>query len=140
METIEPEKIVEWIPYDNLQNIKYLTKGGFSEIYTAVWDDGRYDEWDSMKQQLTRFENQNVALKRLENVESADQSWFEEANSHFTISNKHPNIVQCFGLTQDPSNGNYMLVMNIADLNLREYLQRNYNQLTWKKKIQFASQ
>ncbi|POG70632.1 kinase-like domain-containing protein [Rhizophagus irregularis DAOM 181602=DAOM 197198] len=138
METIEPEKIIEWIPYDNLQNIKYLTKGGFSEIYTAVWDDGRYDEWDTMKQQLTRLENQKVKLKRLENVESADQSWFEEANSHFTISNKHPNIVQCFGLTQDPSNGNYMLVMNIADLNLREYLQRNYNQLTWKRKIQFA--
>ncbi|POG72282.1 kinase-like domain-containing protein, partial [Rhizophagus irregularis DAOM 181602=DAOM 197198] len=138
METIEPEKIFEWIPYDNLQNIKYLTKGGFSEIYTAVWYVGRYDELDTMKQQLTRFVNQIVLLKRLENVESADQSWFEEAKSHLTISNKHPNIVRCYGLTQDPSNENYMLVIDIMDLNLREYLQKNYNQLTWKRKIQFA--
>ncbi|PKC54109.1 kinase-like protein [Rhizophagus irregularis] len=138
METIEPEKIVEWIPYDNLQNIKYLTKGGFSVIYTAVWNDGRYDEWDSMKQQLTRFGKQKVILKRLESVGSADQSWFEEAKSHFAISNKSPSIVNSYGLTQDPSNGNYMLVMNIMDLNLREYLQQNYNQLTWKRKIQFA--
>ncbi|EXX68312.1 polo kinase CDC5 [Rhizophagus irregularis DAOM 197198w] len=91
-----------------------------------------------MKQQLTRFGNQGVILKRLENFESADQSWFEEAKSHFTISNKHPNIVKCYGLTQDPSNGNYMLVMNIMDLNLREYLQQNYNQLTWERKFQFA--
>src|SRR5438034_8629664 len=37
METLMPEKIIEWIPYGNLQDVKYLTKGGFSEIYTAVW-------------------------------------------------------------------------------------------------------
>ncbi|EXX69019.1 kinase-like domain-containing protein [Rhizophagus irregularis DAOM 181602=DAOM 197198] len=39
-----PYKIIEWIPYNNLQNIKYLTKGGYSEIYTADWIDGRYEE------------------------------------------------------------------------------------------------
>src|SRR5947207_2476821 len=41
IETISPFLIVEWIPYNNLQNIKYLTKGGCSEIYTATWIDGR---------------------------------------------------------------------------------------------------
>ena len=41
MESFMPSKIVEWIPYNNLQNIEYLTKGGFSEIYTADWIDGR---------------------------------------------------------------------------------------------------
>ena len=71
--------MVEWIPYhDNLQNIKYLTKGGCSEIYTADWIDGHFIEWDSKEQQLRRFGSHNVILKRLENVESANQSWFEE--------------------------------------------------------------
>src|SRR5581483_1805763 len=51
MKTLMPSKIVEWIPYDNLQNIKYLTEGGFSKIYTAKWIDGEYLEWDSKKQQ-----------------------------------------------------------------------------------------
>src|SRR6266496_1882629 len=78
METTRPNRIVEWIPYNNLENIKYLTKGGFSEIYTASWIDGTYTEWDSKKQQLIRFGDQAVILKRLENVESANQSWFEE--------------------------------------------------------------
>src|ERR1051325_1463565 len=81
METLEPEGIVEWIPYDNLQNIKYLTEGGFSKIYTAQWINGSYWEWNSEKQQLTReFEGgvQYVILKRLENVENANQSWLEE--------------------------------------------------------------
>jgi hypothetical protein len=35
METYVPYKIIEWIPYDNLKDINYLTKGGFSEIYTV---------------------------------------------------------------------------------------------------------
>ena len=81
MESFMPNKVIEWIPYNNLQNIKYLTKGGFSEIYTADWIDGRYDEWDSKEQQLIReYESstQSVILKRLENAESANQSWFEE--------------------------------------------------------------
>jgi hypothetical protein len=78
METFDPSSIVEWIPYNNLENIEYLTKGGFAEIYTATWIDGHYYEWDSKKQQLTRFGSQYAVLKSLENVESANQSWFEE--------------------------------------------------------------
>src|ERR1051325_1583884 len=89
METFMPSSIIEWIPYNNLADINYLTKGGFSEIYTADWIGGRYYEWDSKKQQLTREHEssaQSVILKRLENVESANQSWFEEVcNFKFVI-------------------------------------------------------
>ena len=75
-----PNTIVEWIPYKNLQDIKYLTKGGFSEIYTADWIGGSYVEWDSKEQQLKRKGMQKVILKRLEDVKSANRSWFEEVN------------------------------------------------------------
>ncbi|CAB4444283.1 unnamed protein product [Rhizophagus irregularis] len=143
MKTINPILIPEWIPYNNLQNIKYLTEGGFSEIYTAEWVNGRYDEWDSKKQQLKRRGKsgfvQIVVLKKLENVENANQNWLEEAKSHLNISNKWSDIVQCYGLTQDPSNGNYMLVMNKLDIDLRKYLQQNHNQLTWKERIQIIT-
>ena len=53
-----------------------------------------------------------------------------------TISNKWPAIVQCYGLTQNPLNGNYMLVMLSMDTDLREYLQ--HNQLTWKERIRIT--
>ncbi|CAB4441240.1 unnamed protein product [Rhizophagus irregularis] len=135
METLGPDYIIEWIPYDNLQNIKYLTEGGISKIYRADWIGGNYDEWDMEKNQLKRFGTFEVILKSLENVESASHSWFEEAKSHLTINNKRPEIVRCYGLTRDISNGNYMLVMMKMDMDLREYLQRNHHQLTWKKRI-----
>src|SRR2546430_2147094 len=54
------------------------------------------------------------------------------------MNNKWNKIVQCYGLTQDPSNGNYMLVMDIMDIDLRNYLQQNHNQLTWKERIQIT--
>jgi hypothetical protein len=50
--TLMPDKAVEWIPYNKLQNIEYLTRGGCSEIYTADWIGGCYYEWDSKEQEL----------------------------------------------------------------------------------------
>ena len=78
LETFMPNTIIEWIPYNNLQNIKYLTKGGCSKIYTAEWIDGSYDKWNTKEQKLKRFGKEKIILKRLENVQSANQSWFEE--------------------------------------------------------------
>ncbi|POG74080.1 kinase-like domain-containing protein [Rhizophagus irregularis DAOM 181602=DAOM 197198] len=63
-----------------------------------------------------------------------------QAKSHLTISNKWADIVRCYGLTQNPSNGNYMLVMTKRDIDLRNYLQQNHNQLTWKERINIASE
>ncbi|PKK63985.1 kinase-like protein [Rhizophagus irregularis] len=118
METTDPDSIIEWIPYSNLININYLAKGGYSEIYTSEWIHGKYDEWDSKEQQLKRLGEQDVAI------------------SHLNISNKV--IVQCYGLTQDPLNGDYMLVMNRLDIDLRKYLQQNHTKLAWKERIQIA--
>ena len=78
MGALEPSKIPEWIPYNNLQNVRYLTEGGCSKIYTADWINGYYYEWDSKEQQLARFGGHAVILKRLENVENANQSWLAE--------------------------------------------------------------
>ena len=78
METLDPGGVIEWIPYNNLQNIKYLTEGGCSKIYTANWIDGGYYEWDSKEQQLKKFGSQNVVLKRLKNVGNASKSWLDE--------------------------------------------------------------
>jgi serine/threonine protein kinase len=54
------------------------------------------------------------------------------------ISNKWADIVRCYGLTQNPTNGNYMLVMMKRDMNLRNYLERFHNHLTWKDKIKIT--
>src|SRR6266498_4476301 len=47
-------EVIEWIPYNNLRNIKYLTKGGFSTIYKAIWLDGYIIRWDNEDQTWCR--------------------------------------------------------------------------------------
>ena len=78
IETLAPYAAIEWIPYNNLQDVEYLTKGGCSEIYTATWIHGSYLEWNSKEKQLKRFGMLDVILKKLGNVESANRSWFDE--------------------------------------------------------------
>jgi serine/threonine protein kinase len=53
-----------------------------------------------------------------------------------SISSKHAQAVECYGLTKNPSDGNYMLVIGYMNKNLREYLQHNHNKLTWKERVQ----
>ncbi|PKB92195.1 hypothetical protein RhiirA5_445641, partial [Rhizophagus irregularis] len=35
---------LEWIPYDRLQDIKPIGKGGYAVIYSATWLDGEPNE------------------------------------------------------------------------------------------------
>jgi serine/threonine protein kinase len=58
-----------------------------------------------------------------------------QTKSHLIISNKSSGVVKCFGLSRNPSNGNYVLVLQQMDNNLREYLQQTRNKLTWKERI-----
>ncbi|GBB95705.1 hypothetical protein RclHR1_00260010 [Rhizophagus clarus] len=138
MGSCAPNMIVGWIPYDKLENIRFLTKVGFSEIYTADWIDGCYNEWDPREKELKKFGAQEVILKKLEIAQSVNRDWFEESKSHLTINKVYSNVVPCYGLTKDPD-GNYMLVMNRMDMDLRTYLQQNHNRLTWKERIQIVS-
>jgi hypothetical protein len=77
-ETLHPSMIVEWIPYNNLQKVDYLTKGGCSEIYLAEWIKGQYIKWDVKEKQLKRSGTHKVILKKLENILSANRHWFGE--------------------------------------------------------------
>ncbi|CAB5313527.1 unnamed protein product [Rhizophagus irregularis] len=57
------KKALEWIPYDRLYDIKYITKDKFGEIYIANWIDGNITnylhKWDFENQNWER-ENQNM--------------------------------------------------------------------------------
>src|SRR5947208_219741 len=39
---------IQWIPFDEFENIKYLAKGGFGEVHKATWINGYYD-YEEMK-------------------------------------------------------------------------------------------
>src|SRR5207244_2613780 len=60
-----PEYTIEWIPYEDLVDVTYKTKGGSSSIYTATWLTGYIDGFDKKTQQFIRSEPWSVILKRI---------------------------------------------------------------------------
>ncbi|RIB19951.1 hypothetical protein C2G38_2244852 [Gigaspora rosea] len=40
-------KRLEYVPYEQFTNIKYLSEGGFSKIYKATWKDGPITSWNN---------------------------------------------------------------------------------------------
>ncbi|CAG8815987.1 710_t:CDS:2, partial [Gigaspora margarita] len=43
---------LEFVPYEQIINIKYITKGGFSTIYKATWIDGPIVHWTSKNKDI----------------------------------------------------------------------------------------
>jgi hypothetical protein len=60
-------KCLEWIPFEKFENVTYLTRGGFSKIYSADWPEGNINCWDIEKQEWERAPNVKVVLKSLDN-------------------------------------------------------------------------
>ncbi|KAF0477717.1 serine/threonine protein kinase [Gigaspora margarita] len=40
LRTREYEGMIEWIPFDRLENIKTIGRGGFGTVFSAIWLDG----------------------------------------------------------------------------------------------------
>src|SRR3954451_23593530 len=54
LNSINPQTFLEWIPYDRLQNIKYLDKASRSTLYSAIWTDGPKILWNQKNQEYKR--------------------------------------------------------------------------------------
>ncbi|RHZ48657.1 hypothetical protein Glove_543g44 [Diversispora epigaea] len=134
--TNAPYCVIEWIKYDQFENIKHLAEGGCATIYTAIWKYGHYDKWNSKEQILKRSGGQKIVLKRLNNSNSNNVHWFQEVTLSFTLDNSLQLLAVCYGLTKDPATQDYMLVLRYYDNDLRHFLTDNYHSLTLLQKYQ----
>ncbi|GBB98180.1 hypothetical protein RclHR1_31590001 [Rhizophagus clarus] len=67
----------EWIPYENFQNVNYITKGSFAKIYLADWPEGYIWYWDIENKKWHRYKNYKVALKSLDNFSETSARFFK---------------------------------------------------------------
>ncbi|CAB4444226.1 unnamed protein product [Rhizophagus irregularis] len=129
------KKYLEWIPFEKFQNITYIAEGGFGKVYSAEWPEGYIYYWDIENQEWFRWQNVKYALKSLNNSSDICSDFLNEIKSHLQIY--HLDIVQCFGITQDPNNKEYMMVIEYCEYgNLRNYLNKSENYINYKSKIE----
>ena len=68
---------IEWIPYDDLKNIKKIGEGGFATVYRSEWSNGPRFAQDNKRYY---YKNGLVALKKLENSQNVSDEFLKEVN------------------------------------------------------------
>ncbi|GBC49716.2 kinase-like domain-containing protein [Rhizophagus irregularis DAOM 181602=DAOM 197198] len=126
---------LEWIPFENFENVTYLTRGGFSKIYSAGWPEGNIGHWDIENQKWKRT-SRKVALKCLNNLfNNISNDFLNEIKYYISCHFHATNTVVCFGITQDPDTKDYMMVLEyFGGGNLRNILTKG---LDYKTKMEF---
>ena len=71
-------KILEWIPYNKFNDIKYIAEGGFAKVYSATWTDGSIEEWDQKSNNWKREGPIKVALKIFNNSSNLSEDFINE--------------------------------------------------------------
>ncbi|GBC11583.2 kinase-like domain-containing protein [Rhizophagus irregularis DAOM 181602=DAOM 197198] len=89
--------IIEWISYDQFDDIKELGKDEFSTIYSAIWKDGPL-KYDINEREYSRKQNKKVNLK-LYNSQNTNE-FLNEVNNEFKI----------YGISQNPYTKNYIVL------------------------------
>ncbi|RHZ55147.1 hypothetical protein Glove_420g58 [Diversispora epigaea] len=131
------QEIIEWIPFDKLENIKYLAKGGFGTAYKAKWLDGLIFHWDYKVENWIRHGEQNVCLKSLHSSTNKID-FLQEIKNQLKFRGK--NAIAIYGITKDSTKNEHMMVMNYAEYgSLRNLLNNKFENLTWKRKYNILS-
>ena len=61
--------VFEWIPYNQLNDIKEINKGDFATIYSAIWNNGPL-YYDSYFNKYARQPDKKVVLKCIHNSQN----------------------------------------------------------------------
>ena len=69
---------IEWVPFENFQNVNYITRGGFGKIYSAKWPEGYIMYWDIENQKWNRETDFKVALKSLDDSSNISTDFLNE--------------------------------------------------------------
>ncbi|RGB26475.1 kinase-like domain-containing protein [Rhizophagus diaphanus] len=130
-------EILEWIPYNKLSSIDYYDRGGFSEIHKAIWSDGPIYGWNFDKQQWNRQKCYEVVLKTFNNSSSLNSKFLDEWKYYYSCQKKSfSKFIQFFGITQDPNNLNYIIIMSYAKKGSLRKCLSDIIKFKWQDKLQ----
>ncbi|GES96366.1 kinase-like domain-containing protein [Rhizophagus clarus] len=130
---------LEFVPYEQFKNIKFIARGGFSKIYKATWVDGPIKNWDDIKHKdrnIIRDKNYTVVLKELNKSDNITSEELNELKIFYQIySDDSANnvlnktfISKYFGITQDPDTKDIMIIMRYYSSAPEIFLERKYSE------------
>ncbi|CAB5352624.1 unnamed protein product [Rhizophagus irregularis] len=100
--------ILEWIPYNQFNEIEETGKNDLITSYLAIWKDGPLHKKHQDDKYYTRDSNKKVALKYLHNSQESIDSLINEAKIYPT---KHKAFQVLYGISQNSYTDDYILVL-----------------------------
>ena len=73
------DRILEWIPYNQFDNIKEINKNDFSTVFSAIWKDSplEYNIYEKLYKRNLKNQNQIVSLKCFNSQDITDEFFNE---------------------------------------------------------------
>ncbi|CAB5388895.1 unnamed protein product [Rhizophagus irregularis] len=102
--------MVEWIPYNQFNNIKKIGENDFAMLYSAIWMNGPLEYDKSDKKEWIRMPNKKVALKYLCNSQNINNEFLNKETKLYVKSNEY-DITKIYGISQNPDTKNYVIVL-----------------------------
>ncbi|RIB11751.1 kinase-like domain-containing protein [Gigaspora rosea] len=127
------KNVIEWIPFNKLDNVQKIGEGGFGSVFSATWLDGKRavpkDEW-ALTLTQSRTPSCVVALKTLP---GSQKNFLKEVEIIHLFYNIEKLV---YGITQNTTNDEYLMVFQYANKgSLHEFLLSNFRELNWKSKL-----
>ncbi|CAB5382163.1 unnamed protein product [Rhizophagus irregularis] len=105
LETPDPRHHMQWIPFENFSDVKFVLKGGYSSVFSATWANKKEKVWDGAKQTFVE-KPLMVALKSLKNSQNVSDEFLDEIKRHGSLKlDGCGYIVHCHGVTKHPETG-----------------------------------
>ncbi|CAG8632723.1 9863_t:CDS:2, partial [Funneliformis caledonium] len=81
LETPDPRFHMQWIPFENFGEVKFVAKGGHSSVFSATWKNKKDQVWDGAKQVFVE-KPLVVALKSLKNSQNLGDEFLDEVDEY----------------------------------------------------------
>nr|CAG8494035.1 10583_t:CDS:2 [Entrophospora candida] len=84
LENPDQDYHLKWIPFENFSEVKFLEKGGFSTVFSAIWLDKTDQVWCEYKKKFIE-KPLVVALKSLKNSQDLSEDFLDEIKRHGSL-------------------------------------------------------
>ncbi|RHZ84287.1 hypothetical protein Glove_84g4 [Diversispora epigaea] len=121
---------LQWIPYNNFQNIEHIADGGHGSVYSAKLENGIKRDWNFIKQDWEyKLIGHKVALKEIKDSRIVIVEFLKAITTADECGTKY------YGISKNPSTQNYIFVMDLFDGCLHNFLTKAFWDLDWVTKI-----
>ncbi|RIA79161.1 kinase-like domain-containing protein [Glomus cerebriforme] len=126
---------LQWIPFDRLKDVNYLTKGGGGTTFTATWLDGRYLRWNHDEKRWLRTGETKVVIKTLKDSQTKLNDYAAELDAYFKCASQYH--ITYYGISQETTTNDYAIIMEYADPgDLHQFMRANKFKLYWRRKLE----